>query len=515
MLASSFDAATLLSALASSALIYMISLVIYRLTLHPLAKYPGPFLAKICDVDNFYHAWRGDRHTNFFYCHEKYGPVYRYGPNRLSFNTANALHDIHGHKTNVQKAGLYSAFVRGTAVSTLTCVDKVRHAQKRRVISHAFSDRALKSMEQYILEPIREFCTVLQQSGGKEALNMNDWDTYLLFDIMGALAFGRSFKLLTSSENRYVPEIMHIGSVFGNINGNALWAHSTGLSNLLMPQGSAGRRAFRAYAQKEARDRMALGAGGTDRKDFFHYLIEAKDPQTGEGFTLSDLWSEANLILIAGSDTSSAVMSGTFFYLTHNPTILATVTREVRDAFAGGQVEDIVSGSKLNSCIYLRACLDESMRISPPVPGPLPREVCAGGAMIDGTMVPAGIDVSVGTWAIHHNKDYYPSPHTYNPSRWIAADSIPASAGYAGVARADVEKAQRAFAAFSLGPRGCIGRNMAYIELTLAMARVLFLFDLELASTLGEGGPGGEWMTWDNFNAHKEGPVLRFVPRKV
>lgn len=48
-------------------------LVVYRLCFHPLAKYPGPFLAKITDVHQLYHAWKGDRHLEFWRMHERYG----------------------------------------------------------------------------------------------------------------------------------------------------------------------------------------------------------------------------------------------------------------------------------------------------------------------------------------------------------------------------------------------------------------------------------------------------------
>lgn len=49
------------------------SLVIYRVFFHPLAKYPGPFLAKISDAYQLYHAYKGDRHLEFWRMHQRYG----------------------------------------------------------------------------------------------------------------------------------------------------------------------------------------------------------------------------------------------------------------------------------------------------------------------------------------------------------------------------------------------------------------------------------------------------------
>jgi cytochrome P450 len=198
------------------------------------------------------------------------------------------------------------------------------------------------------------------------------------------------------------------------------------------------------YSRAQAMERTKLGLD-IDRKDFFYYLLNAKDPETGKGFSMDELWGEANLLIIAGSDTTSTAMAGTFFYLAHNASSLRKLCREIRDTFS--DVEEIVSGPKLSSCVYLRACIDETMRMTPPVAGALPREVLPGGIDIDGHHIPAGVDVGVPHYAIHHNPDYYPRPFDYVPERWL---SDPA----ANPLHAKLAEAHSAFCPFSIGPRG-------------------------------------------------------------
>jgi cytochrome P450 len=236
----------------------------------------------------------------------------------------------------------------------------------------------------------------------------------------------------------------------------------------------------------------------SERRDFYHYLMEAKNPLTNEKFEARELWSEAGNLIVAGTDTTATTLASTFFYLTRNPDVLEKAKEEVRSVFKGCEVEDIRNGEKLKECRYLRACIDESMRMTPPVPGILPRVVLPGGLTIDGHNIPAGTEVGVPAYALHHNETYFKDSFTYDPERFMGKGTV------------------EGFGPFSFGPRACIGRNMAYMELMDTMARVLWLFDFKGVGGLGErvdGGSQKEYRIEDFFVCNKFGPEVEF--RKV
>jgi cytochrome P450 len=286
-----------------------------------------------------------------------------------------------------------------------------------------------------------------------------------------------------------------------------------GLNKILFGKIYDLRMKYMAYSKAQAAERSKVGLD-TDRKDFFYYLLNARDPETGKGFTSPELWGESNLLIIAGSDTTSTALAAAFFYLVHNPDKLDKLSQEVRSTFS--DIEEIHSSPTLSDCHYLRAVIDEAMRLSPPVGGILPREVLPGGINIDGLHLPEGVVVGSPHYTLHHNPNYFPSPFEFTPERWIAESSPE-------VTRDSVALAQSAFCPFSIGPRGCIGKGVAYVELMTSLARTVYLYEMRLArgTTLGEGSPQledgrrrkGEYQLMDSFTSIKDGPLVEFKER--
>ncbi|RAR12621.1 cytochrome P450 [Stemphylium lycopersici] len=455
----------LLASIFGALTLYIFGVIIYRLTLHPLASYPGPLLAKVTDIYLAYYAYKGSRHLAFSRAHEQYGAYVRLGPNLLSVNTATGLKTIYGFRSNVKKASFYEAFPSTPkAISVHSAIDKMQHARKRRVMSHAFSDSAIKSLEKYILANVRVGCELLgrksnnwsnnsdeKDAGWNDAWNAAHWCEWLVFDIMGDLVFGKAFGMLESPVNRFATQLVGNAAHRHLICGTHLTIHNWHLDKLFFRKIAGQRAQYMQYSKGQAMERTKLGVD-VDRKDFFYYLLNAKDPETGKGFNMDELWGESNLLIIAGSDTTSTAMAGTLFYLANNPAAMQKVCKEIRESFT--DVEEIVTGPKLSGCSFLRACVDETMRMTPPVAGALPRQILTGGLDIDGRHIPAGVDVGVPIYAIHHNPEYFPRPFDYLPERWLSDPAV-------NPLHSSLPAAQSAFNPFSIGPRGCIGKGLA------------------------------------------------------
>lgn len=184
----------------------------------------------------------------------------------------------------------------------------------------------------------------------------------------------------------------------------------------------------------------------------------------------------------------------------------------MRTAFSSA--EEITQGSRRFSCTYLRACIDESLRLSPPAGSALWREVTKGGGHFDGQFVPEGFDVGTGIYAIHHNPDYFPEPFAFNPERWILADAESGSDSIGTATRDSLLSAQHAFNPFSLGPRSCIGKGLALTELTLGLATILYKYDFVLDESYKAHSSGQtEFQLCDHITASKDGPMVCFRER--
>lgn len=167
----------------------------------------------------------------------------------------------------------------------------------------------------------------------------------------------------------------------------------------------------------------------------------------------------------AGSDTTAIALANVMYFLVKNPTCFTKLREELDRALPADTI--IPSYENVKQLPYLRACLDESLRIIPPVSAGLSRTIPPEGMTIDRHWIPGGTSVAVAAYTAHRNPSIFAQPDEYRPDRWLGKKT---------------SEMQAAFIPFSTGSRGCIGRNITYLEQTVMIATLVRRYDFELAS---------------------------------
>jgi cytochrome P450 len=179
--------------------------------------------------------------------------------------------------------------------------------------------------------------------------------------------------------------------------------------------------------------------------------------------TIQELLSTMTIFVVAGAETTASLLSGvTYFLLTHLP-VLSRLQEEVRNAFNSEDEITIVSVNKLD---YMFAVLNEALRLYPPSPESFKRVTPPSGCEIAGRFVPGNTSVAVSQWSANHSAANFVRVDEFIPERWMGEEEF----------KNDRRKVVQPF---SVGPRNCIGRNLAFAEMRLILARLVWNFDME------------------------------------
>jgi hypothetical protein len=287
-----------------------------NLYLSPLRKVPGPKLWALSRIPSQRSVLRGHTHLDILELHEKYGPVVRISPYEVAFNSASAFKTIYGFKGSggVSKDEVNAERKEGKEMyrkdrshyilpinnvdHLVSAVDPAVHARQRRLLSFAFSEKALKEQEglikgyvETLVQKLSEICQKDSAGDGKpeETVESNgraanrtskgvkadikSWMNYTTFDITGDLMFGEPFGCLTSST-------LHpwIGFIFNSIKAISL----VGAINQFPPLDKVLQMLLPKKVMQEAKDHFDLGSekvnrrleGGTERPDFVSAILK-------------------------------------------------------------------------------------------------------------------------------------------------------------------------------------------------------------------------------------------------
>lgn len=365
------------------------------------------------------------------------------------------------------------------------------HARQRRALGYLFTNSALLRFEQLMKLQVQKFIEVMEEKAVQgKSVNVASWcksfilplirqndsrkyttdwkaDTYLAFDIMGDLCFAEPFGCLdqatntewsTSVINVFVAATWTQG--IRRLSGTGTWLESL-MTRLFVPAKAAEWRNTHLNNSRE-RTLRRLANSDQDHADFIYHILNSESKSS---LSHNEIILNVALFISAGTDTTATALTGWTYFIATHPEVYQRLVNEVRGNLV--TVSDIC-WDKVRNLRYLEATIHEAMRLFPPSPASQQRVVPRGGATIDGHYVPAGTTVAVPPWVSTHSDVHFHEPDAFRPERWLGEDER-----YG-------KDHLNASLPFGTGPRVCIGRNLAYMEMRLITANLLWNFDIEL-----------------------------------
>ncbi|KAF9694073.1 hypothetical protein EKO04_007756 [Ascochyta lentis] len=477
----------------SLAIASTVAWLIYNILFHPLRKYPGPLLWRASPIPRILSRWRGTTVHDAHRFHERYGAVVRLSPWELSYTSSDAWKDIHGTGNYVPRKPLPKNPLANPPPMSgepgiIDVLDDDKHREQRQLFNQGFSTRALKEQEPLLRKHVDRLIAAVQSRADQGIeTNMVDMFNFLAFDVMGDLAFGSHLGLLERTEyNSWVRVIVAtIKVVTIRI---VVFYHipfAAKIMPLLVPKSMKAKRdAHMKFAEDRVRERLERE---TDRPDLWGLVTSVPDGKRAH-LSFEQMVGNAALFMVVGSETTATVLSGTLYLLLRNPNCLQRLKQEISDNFNSKEEMTMEALSKLT---YLSAVLDEAMRVYPAAPEALARLVPAGGAKICGEYVHEGATVFVLHYPMFHSSRNFVRPNSFAPERWLPEGDVEFK-----------KDDKKAFNPFSVGPRACLGRNLANYEMRLVLGHLLWDFDFELSDR------GHDWMTQQTYSFWLKPPLM-------
>jgi hypothetical protein len=321
--------------------------------------------------------------------HEKYGDIVRTGPNSVSMNGTIGWPEVFGFTRSGQpEFGKFNDFYQlgdKTALSIFPS-DRESHRRQRRILAHAFSDAAIKEQEALITQYVDKLFVHLREHAARhERADMVRWYNFTTFDIIGDLALGQPFGCLDGGD--YHP---WVAMIFASIKAGAqalallkMPALSWILRLMVSKENMQKRLESRAISDRKVEQRLALGPAPNGRKDFMTYILRHNDEK---GMVHKEILGNSESLIVAGSETTATALSGLTYYITTNPLALRRIQEEIRTAFSTEEEITMRSTAQLK---YLTACIEEILRVYPPVAETPPR--VSPGETVDGRYIPKGV----------------------------------------------------------------------------------------------------------------------------
>ncbi|KAI1079575.1 cytochrome P450 [Whalleya microplaca] len=467
--------------------------VVYQCIFSPLARIPGPFIAKFTTLYYPYFAKRGRLHRDLVELHRKYGKVVRVAPNMLSVGDPMAFREIYRAGNRFYKAKSYSVFNANRPFDLAGQRNAKIHSEQRKLVARAYSMDSMVYLEPHVDSVINTLVDRLVESTDP-LVDLGHWLQLFAFDVIGAISFSRPFGYVEVGDDGGI--FLRIQKAFTSIGWIThatwlFWLHQT-----LMPiignwlACNERNTYFFELTVREVKGRVDRGG---DYKDMASQLLSVQKAKPELDDTNIAFMMTTNVF--AGSDTTAMGLRSVLYMLLKHPETHKRLLEELEDKRQRKELSNPVTFEEQESCIYLQAVLYEALRLFPAVGGLLDRDVPPGGMTIDRHFIPAGTVVGTSAWVMHRIPEIWGSDaEEFRPERWLEKENE--------------SNLKRFFFAFGGGSRTCIGRNISWLEMSKLVPTLLMLFNMKLVDD-------AELKEEYGAIVFLKGLMVQMVPRKL
>ena len=323
---------------------------------------------------------------------------------------------------------------------------------QRRTLAPAFTPRAVTSLVPHMVAVTDETIAKLR-TVGSAPIDLREAMQRMTLEIAGRTMF--SFGM-----DRHGPVLRDFVMEYGE-----RLAHPHFL-DMLLPLGwpspqdfsrARFRKRWTQFVSQLMAERRAAGKNeGAPPRDLFDLMGAARDPETGEAFSDEQLGDEVATMILAGHETTATALFWALYLLALDPATQDAVAAEVASTNVEGGIE-------IERLKFTRAVVDETMRLYPPAF--LIARAATAPDTIAGMAVKKNDIILIAPWLLHRHEKLWHDPSAFVPARFMPPAPPPD---------------RFAYLPFGVGARVCIGAHFALVEATLALAKLIGAFRVEL-----------------------------------
>ncbi|KAJ5713553.1 uncharacterized protein N7483_010734 [Penicillium malachiteum] len=409
--------------------------------------------------------------------HEEYGPIIRVNPHEIHIQDPSFYQQI--YTSGTRKIDKDPSTVSGFSVpgSVAATVEHFHHRRRRGYINPYFSKKAIVALEPDIHERITALSNRFRQAmANGNHISCDKSISAMTADIILKRFYGQHYDYVNQPNFEFpirdgfsgVSLIFHLARFAPRLIP-VLRKLPIPVINCVLP-----KVANFLILEKDIKDKMVANLATEKQRNsgkksiILESLADERIPE--EERTMKRLVDEGLVITIAGTETSARALSVGIFYLLSNKSLITRLREEIAAAVPRDQLPETWTLQQLEHLPFLTGCVKEALRLSF---GPiirLPRISREETLQYKEYTIPPGYPVSQSTWIVHTDASVFVDPLKYDPERWIRA----AEQGF---------QLDNFMVTFTKGRRQCLGINMAYAEIYLTMARLMYTFDMELWNT--------------------------------